>query len=188
MDDMKMLHRNLSGLTSHFFDLTKPIENGAFCTLAQHHGYPTPMLDWTYSPYVGAYFAYRNLPRDKRADDHRVRIIVFDAKEWASTVRQLDRFTPARRHVSLFAPLGINNLRLVPQQALLTISNVDDIEGYIDEQEQLYGKTFIKVIDLVGSERPQVMSELRMMGITAGSLFPGLDGACEQLREQLFDL
>jgi len=25
------------------------------------------------------------------------------------------------------------------------------------------------------------------MGITAGSLFPGLDGACEELRERFFE-
>jgi hypothetical protein len=31
--DINMLHRNLSGLTSHFFNLTNPIENGAFYTL-----------------------------------------------------------------------------------------------------------------------------------------------------------
>ena len=31
------------------------------------------------------------------------------------------------------------------------------------------------------------MEELSFMGITAGSMFPGLDGACEELREKMFD-
>lgn len=90
--------------------------------------------------------------------------------------------------MSLLAPLALNNLRLIPQQAVLSVSNLDDMEQYIEEIEALRYKTYLKVIDLPGSERPQVMQELRMMGITAGSLFPGLDGACEQLREQYFDL
>jgi hypothetical protein len=32
------------------------------------------------------------------------------------------------------------------------------------------------------------MKELALIGITAGSLFPGLDGACEELGERLFAL
>jgi hypothetical protein len=34
----------------------------------------------------------------------------------------------------------------------------------------------------------QPMRELSVMGITAGSLFPGLDGACEELKERFFRL
>jgi hypothetical protein len=33
-----------------------------------------------------------------------------------------------------------------------------------------------------------VMRELDLMGINAGSLFPGLDGACQQLKERFFEL
>lgn len=129
------------------------------------------------------------LPTERfRSNEHSVRIVVFDAKSWRADFMQISRFTPCRRHFSLFTPLAINNTRLVPQQALLTISNVDDIEGYISECEARRGKTYLQVIDLPGSERKRVMKELAMMGITAGSMFPGLDGACEQLREQNFDL
>ena len=49
--DIKVLHRRLSARTRHVLDLSKPDENGAFFNLVQHHGYPTPLLDWTYSPY-----------------------------------------------------------------------------------------------------------------------------------------
>ncbi len=37
-------------------------------------------------------------------------------------------------------------------------------------------------------DRKRVINELQYMGITAGSLFPGLDGACEELRERNFDI
>jgi hypothetical protein len=186
--DIPTLHRNLSGLTQHFFNLSNPVENGAFYTLVQHHGYPTPLLDWTYSAYVAAYFAYRTLPKEKRREDHKVRILIFDAEQWRQDYLQLQKIIPAPRHFSLFTPLAIDNPRMVPQQALLTISNVDDIEGYVAEREALKGRAYLQVIDLPGSERRHVLQQLSMMGITAGSLFPGFDGACEQLREQLFDL
>jgi hypothetical protein len=47
---------------------------------------------------------------------------------------------------------------------------------------------FLRIVDLPKIERPNVMKELSVMGITAGSLFPGFDGACEELRERFFDL
>jgi len=47
---------------------------------------------------------------------------------------------------------------------------------------------FLQIIDLPLKERPLVMKELGGMGITAGSLFPGLDGTCEELRERPFQL
>src|SRR5207253_5065146 len=33
-----------------------------------------------------------------------------------------------------------------------------------------------------------LFEELSLMGITAGSLFPGIDGACEQLRDRFFGI
>lgn len=47
-------------------------------------------------------------------------------------------------------------------------------------------KTYFEVIDLPVSERETVMKELNRMGITAASLFPGLDGVCRALKEKYF--
>ena len=95
--------------------------------------------------------------------------------------------SPALPHFSFLNPLAINNPRMVPQQALSTVTNVDDIEEFIEYQEANFQKTYLQVIDLPIADRPQIMHELSLMGITAGSMFPGLDGACEQLKERNFN-
>ena len=76
---------------------------------------------------------------------------------------------------------------MIPQQAVSSVTNIDDIETFIHSKETS-GKQYLRVIDLPIKERRLVMRELSTMGITAGSLFPGLDGACEELRERFFGL
>jgi hypothetical protein len=161
------------------------LENGAFYNLVQHHGYPTPLLDWSYSPFVAAFFAFRYAERI--ADDGPVRIFVFDRKQWVSDFNQLQKIAPARLHFSIMEFSAVGNERLVPQQAISSITNVEDIESYVRSREREKKKTYLRVIDLPKSERKKAMRELRLMGITAGSLFPGLDGACEALRAAQFE-
>jgi hypothetical protein len=75
---------------------------------------------------------------------------------------------------------------MIPQQALSSFTTVDDIETYIVSNETV-NKKYLQVVDLPLSERDNVIRELALMGLTAGWLFPGLDGACEALRERFFE-
>jgi hypothetical protein len=187
--DIKNLHRHLSLRTSHVFNLKMPEENGAFFNLVQHHGYPTPLLDWTFSPFVAAFFAYHRLKNSKVRSDAagKIRIFVFDQQAWQETFLPTVHLAWCRPHFSIMEFIAIDNERLTPQQSISSVTNVDDIETYIRSMENSE-KQFLRIIDLPKSERPNVMRELSVMGITAGSLFPGLDGACEELRERFFDL
>jgi FRG domain-containing protein len=191
-EDIPRLHKHLSARTRHIFDISrKPEEHGAFVSLAQHHGYPTPLLDWTRSAFVGAYFAYRKIRNSdamKASEDQKVRIYVFDREQWTGELIQLNKLVPALPHFSLLDALAIENNRMIPQQAISTITNVDDVESYIGFVEITRTKTYLQAIDLPAQERPTVINDLQQMGITAGSMFPGLDGACEALKEQYFPL
>lgn len=188
-NDIKTLHRHLSLRTSHVFNLVIPDENGAFLNLVQHHGYPTPLLDWTFSPFVAAFFAYHRLKNSeaRAATDEKVRVFIFDQKAWREAFQQIPKLTWCPPHFSIMEFIAIDNERLTPQQSISSVTNVDDIETYIRSMESA-DRQFLRIVDLPLRERPRVMKELSVMGITAGSLFPGLDGACEELRERFFDL
>lgn len=190
-EDIQTLHRQLVARTRHVFNLDIPNENGAFFSLVQHHGYPSPLLDWTYSPYVAAFFAYRgisNLDAGKAPPEAKTRIVMFDQQEWRNDFNQVVNLNVNTPHFSIMDFLAIDNERMIPQQATSTVTNIDDIEGYVRRREEERGKTYLRVIDLPVGERMSVMGELAYMGITAGSLFPGLDGACEELKERFFGL
>ena len=60
------------------------------------------------------------------------------------------------------------------------------IETYIADKEAVTMKQFLRVIDLPLGDRDLVIRELTLMGVTPGSLFPGIEGTCEELRERSF--
>jgi len=183
--DMASLQKALSALTKYAFDLGNPQHYAAFINLAQHHGYPTPLLDWTWSPCVAAFFAYRKLRSGRVKRGSKVRIFKFDVREW-NKIPQAVKVFPTPPHVSVLDALAFDNPRVIPQQAISTMSNVDDIEAHIRMVEQIRGTVYLEAIDLPARDRRGVMDELALMGVNAGSLFPGLDGACESLRELNF--
>jgi hypothetical protein len=188
LQDVPALHRHLSGLTSHRFNLADPLDHAAFLSLVQHHGYPTPVLDWTQSPFVAAYFSFKDLSKINLGADEKVRILIFDSKTWANTFERAGVLMPGFSHVTILEPLATNNPRALPQQSLSSVTNVDDLEQHIRRVEEITARSYLTAIDLPASDRRTVMQDLALMGITAGSLFPGIDGACLQLKERFFDL
>jgi FRG domain len=180
--DIPMLHRHLSARTRHLFDLNDGRQNAAFLSLAQHHGYPTHLMDWTRSPYVAAFFAYRTVTNDdmQKRPSGRVRVFIFDSGQWRNYQSYFTVESPML-HMTMMEVLAVENERLIPQQSVSFICSVDDIESHI-ARYQTAEKKLLLALDLPLLERDAVLDELRRMGITAGSLFPGLDGTCEELK------
>ncbi len=113
---------------------------------------------------------------------------MFDQKQWHQNFARVPILNLPAPNFSILEFMAMDNERLIPQQAASSLTNIDDIEAYIAEREHQTGKTYLTAIDLRLPERRRVIDELSYMGITAGSLFPGFDGACEELRERSFDL
>ncbi len=184
--DIPQLHGIITSQTKHYFDLRDNLQNAAFWNLLQHHGYPTPLLDWTHSPYVATYFAFREKARPDEVAGRKVRIFMFDRAEWQKDYLQLYALSNVMPHFTLLHPIALENPRALPQQAICSLTTVDDVEGYLQQRGAAKNKTYLKVFDLPYAARSMVLAELRLMGVTAGSLFPGIDGACEEMRFRSF--
>ncbi|MFZ3352451.1 MAG: hypothetical protein WA268_16465 [Xanthobacteraceae bacterium] len=74
----------------------------------------------------------------------------------------------------------------MPQQSIFMLSNVVDIEAYIEQVENSLHRRLLTKIDLLTAEAGTALGALRLMGITEASLFPGLDGICKELPDRFF--
>ena len=184
LDDVRTLYGAMSEQISYPLQLGDMAHNAAFWSLLQHHGYPTPLLDWTFSPFVAAYFAFANVKPD---DPVRPRIHIFDQAKWNERYGKIG-FTadPSPPQLVVLESYRFGNPRAGPQQALATVSNVTDIESFIRARELQDEQEYLTLCELPATEATRIRRELELMGITYGSLFPGLDGIARDMKDRLF--
>ncbi|HEU5071099.1 MAG TPA: FRG domain-containing protein [Verrucomicrobiae bacterium] len=184
-EDCKRLEQHINATSFRQYNRSNPADFGALLSLAQHHGFPTPLLDWSWSPYVAAYFALSSrLKTEPASDNHR--IYVLDATAWKNDTAQALHFADPRPVITVEEFPAHNNPRHLPQQSVHAFSNVEDIEGWIRFRERINKRQYLTIIDIPRLEREFAMRDLAYMGVTAASLFPGLDGVCRSLKEQFF--
>lgn len=172
-----------------------PSENDdiEWLTLMQHHGTPTRLLDWSYSPYVAAYFASDTKSQIK--SDFAlfcINITKLDKETCASQrIKNLDLAKKSilkyrkksKSFVFAYEP-KFKHSRVVAQQGVFTVpsSNYKSFEVILGEYD--VGKICKKII-IPGESRKEWLQKLHSMNINHATLFPGLDGFCSSIRYEL---
>lgn len=166
-------------------------------SVAQHHGLPTRLLDWTYSPYVALHFATANLEKFsfdaviwcvnyKKINDYLplpLRKIIEQEGSSSFTTTMLNKECMSFRELDALKE-GIDDFvvfleppslddRIVNQFALFSM--MTDPGAYLDKWLEKRCELYFQVI-IPASLKWEIRDKLDQANITERVLFPGLDG------------
>jgi hypothetical protein len=80
---------------------------------------------------------------------------------------------------------GLHNPRLYAQQGLFLYSNVELVEHFLTSASYTQGATYLRAVDIPADAAVEALTDLSYMGISPASLFPGVDGVCQKVKQQL---
>jgi len=171
-------------------------------SVAQHHGLPTRLLDWTYSPFVAMHFATANQEKFDRdgviwvinyVEAHKLlpKILKDELEEEganaftvdmmmkaAGSFKEFSSLLPDDDFVLFFEPPSLDE-RFINQFALFSISSNSQLifNNWLKHHPELWKKILIPK-----ELKWEIRDKLDQSNVTERVLFPGLDGLSAWLK------
>jgi hypothetical protein len=162
--------------------------------LAQHHGLPTRLLDWTYSATAALWFAVSGKPEKEERGGLRDGVVWVLRPEVSDYIMKDTPSQPKNKHfliasspeelprTGVLLPRVINE-RISAQSGVFTAhATLQDHHPYFTALEEHKIATKLLKIPIRAENFAKMRKQLHVCGVNSSTLYPDLMGLCEHIK------
>jgi hypothetical protein len=165
---------------------SRPESQHDWLIIAQHHGVPTTLLDWTTNPLKALFFAIE----DPSLDDEDGAVWAFEPRTYLEDFTLLPSLLgyDYLRDFLCYFPAHITP-RVIAQESCFTFFPLRPSAKPVPPLENIkyYKDEVVKLVKfrIPGESKEMCRHELAKLGISHRSIFPGLDGVAISIRREI---
>lgn len=166
----------------------KPENKWDLLALAQHHGLPTRLLDWTYNALIALWFAVKNpANKDKNHsfENGVLWILAANTKDFRTDTKNID---PLNNKTTRIFRSSVISRRISAQAGAFTVHKIVKGNKVIKLETNAEFKSKLTKVVIPHSSFVNIRKQLNVLGVNHSTIYPDIDGFCKYLERRFTKL
>ena len=159
----------------------KPENNWDLLALAQHHGLPTRLLDWTYSALVGLWFTVNRPPSKSEKGNFENGVVWILSTKVEDFKKENSKADPLDNRLTKIFRATVVSRRISAQAGLFTVHLINAQDKVYKFETTKNFKDRLTKVTVPHTKFASIRRQLSILGVNSSTIYPDINGLSEYL-------